>query len=279
MLPVAVWLLAQAPVPEAPLPPPPAREVAAPPAEQPAETPAEQPAEQPPFSLAVIGAEQAVVVVTDRWDAVIGQLKRYEKVGPRWMQVGGPIEVVVGEGGLGWGLGLHPHAVAAGVGDPRKIEGDGRAPAGVFALVSAFGRGTPTMKTSMPWLETRPGLSCIDDPRSRRYNRLVDTSAETSPPDWRTAEAMLREDDGYDLGVLVDHNGLGDGRSAVVPGRGSCAFLHVWRRKGRGTAGCTAMSRDDLEKVVEWLDPRRKPVLVQLPKGELSKRKLPWALP
>ena len=50
-----------------------------------------------PFTLTATGAQQALVVTTDRWDSVIGQLKRMELVGTKWMQVGSPIEIVVGE--------------------------------------------------------------------------------------------------------------------------------------------------------------------------------------
>jgi L,D-peptidoglycan transpeptidase YkuD (ErfK/YbiS/YcfS/YnhG family) len=241
---------------------------------------------QEPFTLASTGAQQALVVTTDRWDSVIGQLKRMELVGTKWMQVGQPIEIVVGEGGMGWGLGLHP----LGVGEPRKTEGDGRAPAGVFALSSAFGRGAPPMKTAMPWLSTTPELACVDDPKSSRYNRLIqedpadEVAADGGPPpaalrDYKTAERMLRDDGLYDVGVLVDHNALGDAARAPIAGRGSCVFLHVWRKKGRGSAGCTAMARWDIEKVLEWLDPAKKPVLVQLPRDEMIKRRLPWGLP
>lgn len=245
-------------------------------------------AQEPPtqFTVASTGAQQALVVTTDRWDSVIGQLKRMELVGTKWMQVGPSIEIVVGENGLGWGLGLHP----LGVGEPRKTEGDGRAPAGVFALSSAFGRGAPAMKTAMPWLQTTPALACVDDPKSARYNRLVNEDAadadelgvgDAGPParDYKTAERMQRDDGQYDVGVFVDHNALGDVARTPIAGRGSCVFLHVWKRKGRGSAGCTAMARWDLEKVVEWLDPSKHPVLVQLPRDEMIKRRLPWGLP
>lgn len=234
--------------------------------------------EPAPFTLASTGAQQAVVVTTDRWDSVIGQLKRYELVGTKWMQLGPAIEIVVGEGGMGWGLGMHPLAVSSSTHEPRKTEGDGRAPAGVFALSSAFGRGAPPMKTAMPWLQTTPALACVDDPKSPRYNRLIDTTPSPSP-DFKTAEPMQRDDAQYDIGVLVDHNALGDTARTPIAGRGSCIFLHVWRRKGRGTAGCTAMARWDLEKVIEWLDPKKHPILVQLPREEMLKRKLPWGLP
>ncbi len=235
-----------------------------------------------PFSLQAVGAEQAILVVTEDWHSTIGTLKRFEKVGKRWMQLGPPIEIVVGENGLGWGLGLHP----LGVGEPRKLEGDARAPAGVFAIASAFGRGAPAVKTKMPWLSSTPSLVCVDDPKSARYNRIVDASADADagPPAlgssaFESAEPLLRDDGLYDVALLVDHNGLGDVKRRVIPGRGSCAFLHVWKRKGRATDGTTAMARWDIEKILEWLEPDKHPVLIQLPKEEWVKRRYPWGLP
>ena len=240
----------------------------------------------PPFSLSAVGAEQVILVVTDSWTATVGTLKRYQRVGAKWLQVGPPVEIVVGENGLGWGLGLHP----LGVGEPRKLEGDGRGVAGAFALVTAFGRGAPVVKSQMPWLQATPTLQCVDDPRSSRYNHIVDAAGDQrgdvdgGPPSlgasaYKTAEPLLRDDGLYDVALLVDHNNLGDGSKRVIPGRGSCVFLHVWKRKGRATDGCTAMARLDLEKILEWLEPQKRPVLVQLPKEEWIKRKFPWGLP
>ena len=203
------------------------------------------------------------------------------------MRVGAAIGVVVGESGLGGALGLPP----LGVGEPRKTEGDGRAPAGVFRLLSAFGPMAPPVKTRMPWLRTSDELVCVDDPRGGAYNRLVDEAGTRAPAEpagggdpapartYKSAEPMVRDDGLYEIGVLIDQNGFGDTSAQVIPGRGSCAFLHVWKRKGRGTQGCTAMARPDLEKIVEWLDPARRPVLVQLPLEELVKRRIPWRLP
>lgn len=239
------------------------------------------------FSLDTVGAEQVVQVTTREWHSDVARLTRFEKVGGVWMQVGAAIEVVVGENGLGWGLGLHP----LGVGEPRKVEGDGRAPAGVFRLLSAFGPIAPPVKTRLPWLRTADGLVCVDDPRGGAYNRLVDENATPTVPEpdggvaapvqrsYRSAEPMWRDDGLYELGLLVDQNGFGDTTALVVPGRGSCTFLHIWKRKGRATQGCTAMARADLEKLVEWLDPEKKPVLVQLPLPEMVKRRIPWRLP
>src|ERR1700674_3244603 len=85
-------------------------------------------------------SNQLLVVTTADWSAVEGKLQRYERSSPhkKWKAVGGPITVVVGKSGLGWGAGV---VTADGMqsGDPIKKEGDGKAPAGVFRLSTAFG--------------------------------------------------------------------------------------------------------------------------------------------
>src|SRR5215471_14423053 len=76
---------------------------------------------------------QIIVVTTSDWNAVEGQLRRYERATPRdaWLPVSEPISVVVGKNGLGWGIGViatdDPNIRSTS--DPLKKEGDGRGPA------------------------------------------------------------------------------------------------------------------------------------------------------
>src|SRR5215207_5369730 len=83
-------------------------------------------------------ARQLIVVTTRGWDDVPGTLRRFERKGTRgaWAQVGREVPVAVGRNGLGWGAGV---VDAGGAEGPTKREGDGKAPAGVFALGAAFG--------------------------------------------------------------------------------------------------------------------------------------------
>jgi len=71
---------------------------------------------------------------------------------------------------------------------------------------------------------------------------------------------MLRQDELYRWGILVDHNA-----GSPVAGNGSCIFMHIWRGPGEPTVGCTAMPAAEIEKVLGWLDPASQPLLVQLP--------------
>jgi D-alanyl-D-alanine dipeptidase len=60
---------------------------------------------------------------------------------------------------------------------------------------------------------------------------------------------------------------------------GSAIFMHIWRGKGMGTAGCTIMEENDLIDIISWLDSRQHPYLVQLPLEEYHKKQPLWHLP
>lgn len=182
--------------------------------------------------------------------------------------------VSLGRSGLAWGRGLHPPVTRAGV---EKREGDGCAPAGVFAITSLFGYAAPdspfARAAKLPYLYADHDLKAIDDPASAHYNRIVDQSA-VAQPDWASCEDMRRDDPRYAVGAVVAHNS-----EPPVPGAGSCIFLHVWAGEGVQTAGCTAMALADMTAIAGWLDGAAAPVLVQLPWAEYAARRAGWALP
>jgi len=201
-------------------------------------------------------SRQMVVVTTENWQAVTGTLHRFARGGSdqAWRPVGERIPVTVGREGMAWGLGLH----AVPKGDVCKVEGDGKAPAGIFRLAAAFGYDTRPKGLKLPYIQARAGIEAIDDPDSHYYNQIVDR-AEVAKVDWRSSEMLLRTDDSYRYGVVIAHN------PKCVPRGGSCIFLHVWSRRGEGTAGCTAMSLAAIAELQRWLDPKAEPVLLQAP--------------
>lgn len=223
-------------------------------------------------------ARQLVVVTTPTWTATTGTLLRYERTSASaaWRRVGAAVPVVVGRSGLGWGRGLHGALAPAGQRGPTKAEGDGRAPAGVYALTSAFGYA-PAMATGLPYIASDADVECVDDPQSRSYNRIV--RRDTVPADYRSHEEMvLLPGQQYRAGVVVNHNdALGTGR-AVRTG-GSCIFLHQWSGPASTTAGCTALAARPLDVLVGWLDAARAPHLVQLPASAYRDLRGPWHLP
>jgi D-alanyl-D-alanine dipeptidase len=216
-------------------------------------------------------ARQLVLVVTPSWDTTSGTLRRYARssASAPWRRVGPVVPVVVGAAGLAWGA----DSLGAS-GDPHKREGDGRSPAGVFPLDSAFGFAAPSgmRQVGLPYVPLLAGTECVDDTASVHYNTVVDRD-RVPEVDWSSSEHMRRIAQ-YQVGVVVGYN-----TRPVTKGHGSCIFLHVWDGPGSTTAGCTAFPRADVERLVAWLDAAKHPVLVQLPSAEYARLKRRWALP
>lgn len=219
---------------------------------------------------------QLVVVTTPGWDSTTGVLRRFTRadVHSSWRAEGATVPVVVGRTGVAWGVGFD-HLAEAGTptAGPRKVEGDGRAPAGVFPLDTAFGFAAPDSMSwvKLPYIQLTPSTECVDDTASVHYNAVVDRSATTV--DWKSSEHM-RKVAQYQLGIIVGYNA-----SPPVKGRGSCIFFHIWAGPRSTTVGCTALDVKELEKLVAWLDPRARPVVVQLPAPVYARVRHGWGLP
>lgn len=201
-------------------------------------------------------AHQLLLVTTPLWESSGGTLRRLTRASAEapWQQVGAPLPVRIGAAGLGCGLGLHGPELCAGA--PTKREGDKRAPAGVFSLGTAFGRAprAPHAPGTWPYRPTGPRDRFVDDPKSPHYNTWQLEPAE-GPPPWTSAERLSM----YSLGLVVEHN-----TRAPVPGAGSAIFIHPWKGPAHPTVGCTALDEGELRELLRWLDPEKKPVLVQL---------------
>lgn len=218
-------------------------------------------------------AQQLVLVATADWDATTGTLRRYEHAGDAWREVGDATPIAVGRSGSAWGVGLH----AAQSDGPQKREGDGRAPAGVFRIGTAFGYADSAV-TGWPYQGMTASDWCIDVPASPLYNRIVDAKQVGEAAVAGSTEPMRRDlhasgDPRYKLGFVIEHN------PGNRSGAGSCIFAHLWKAPGEPTAGCTAMAEPAMQALLAWLDPRRKPVFVLLPNNELERLHNGWRLP
>jgi D-alanyl-D-alanine dipeptidase len=226
------------------------------------------------FIPAIASCEQLVIVTTKDWhdvNATVQLYKRASSGGTNWRRLGYPFPAVVGQRGLAWGIGLH------GCGKPgerEKREGDKKAPAGVFRFGDVFGTARPEQVRflQLPYRQVTATTEAIDDPRSRYYNQVVDREI-VGHPDWVSFESMLQVGGRYRLGVIIEHN------VRAYPGFGSCIFFHVWDPAYPGTTGCTATSYVHLVRLLRWLDPKKNPLIVQLPLGEYQQLKQCWNLP
>jgi L,D-peptidoglycan transpeptidase YkuD (ErfK/YbiS/YcfS/YnhG family) len=143
-------------------------------------------------------------------------------------------------GDLQWLCALGRAGIAA-----EKVEGDGTTPAGRFAIRRLFYRPDRVREIAcaFPIQPMSPGDGWCDEPGDPAYNRLV-----TRPYPARH-ETLWREDDLYDLVLVIGHND-----EPVVPGKGSAVFLHLAHADYRPTDGCIAFARADLIRLLGALD-------------------------
>ncbi len=212
-------------------------------------------------------SKQLVIVVSPRQNNVKAQLYKFEKIGKRWQPVGQPNPVNLGRKGLAWGRGLNSAKPG-----PQKEEGDLKSPAGIFRFGTAFGYAEAgTIPLKLPYLPITQAQLCIEDSQSQYYNQLVD--ATQVQQDWTARESMLRTDEQYKWGIFVKHNVPSE------PEAGSCIFFHLWRKPGSGTLGCTAMSEENLLALMQWLDPQKEPLLLQMTETSYREYQRGFSLP
>lgn len=198
-------------------------------------------------------SNQLLVVQAHGFDTAQASLQAYVRRDGHWSEVFEPIKVNLGRNGLGWGEGeIHFQRKEA---EPLKLEGDGKAPAGLFKLDGFF--GYEKREFNFPYLELNANDICVDDSTSKVYNQLVRTK-ETH--DYKSYETMQRKDNLYEIGILVGHNKKG------LKKKGSCIFIHIQRSENAPTSGCTSMAKEDLLKLMRWLDHAQNPLLLQLPR-------------
>jgi L,D-peptidoglycan transpeptidase YkuD (ErfK/YbiS/YcfS/YnhG family) len=103
----------------------------------------------------------------------------------------------------------------------------------------------PRPQTLLPVRRITADVAWCEDPKDRRYNRSFRRSAN------EPGDQLKRADGLYDLIVEIDHN-----TRPRIAGHGSAVFIHVARPGFGPTAGCVALSRGDLQRLVHRLSPK-----------------------
>jgi L,D-peptidoglycan transpeptidase YkuD (ErfK/YbiS/YcfS/YnhG family) len=129
----------------------------------------------------------------------------------------------------------------------RKREGDGATPIGQWRVRRVLYRpdrvGRP--RTPLPVRAIRIRDGWCDAPSDRNYNRPVRLPYPAS------AERLWREDELYDVVVVLGHNDC-----PRTKGRGSAIFMHVAKPGYAPTEGCIALALPHLLRLLERLDGR-----------------------
>ena len=99
-------------------------------------------------------------------------------------------------------------------------------------------------RTALRVAPITPQDGWCDDPADENYNRPVTLPYPAS------CETMWREDELYDIVVILAHND-----DPPVPGLGSAIFLHCARPHYPPTQGCVALAKTDLLEVLRRAKP------------------------
>jgi L,D-peptidoglycan transpeptidase YkuD (ErfK/YbiS/YcfS/YnhG family) len=192
-----------------------------------------------PYEKRIGQSTQMILVMERRYLFSSGYfVYAVEKKHDHWKLVSGPIEATIGK---------HGFALPG-----EKREGDGKTPSGIFSLKRTFGYDK-TVKTKMPYRQATEEDLWVDDPNAPDYNQWV-KQGETSAASY---EKMKREDGQYKYGIVIEYN-----TDPVIKGHGSAIFFHVWKGKDFPTAGCVAVSEEDMIKIFGWLDPNAFPLII-----------------
>jgi len=183
-------------------------------------------------------SEQIILVTNTEISSQRVLIQTFEKNGNQWISKFPDIPGSIG------GNGFSPLQ--------KKREGDKTSPTGIFELGPVFGYAEQ-LATQMEYRQATHKDFWIDDPRSDNYNKWV--TMETPPS--VSHEKMKRNDDLYKLGIVIQYN-----THEVVKGNGSAIFVHIERNPGAPTAGCIALPEADLSRIIMWLQPEKKPLII-----------------
>ena len=202
-------------------------------------------------------ARRLVLVTADTLTSTTASVQRFERAAPNapWRAEGGAVTALIGHKGLGW---AHAFRGFARAGEPVKVEGDKRVPAGFFKIGRSFGFA---VSDRPGYLRITEGTTCVYDLSSPAYNTIT-TRSEVGP---KVGGENMRRPPEYARGLLVDYPSDRKARA------GSCIFIHLQLPGRTGTNGCVALPEAQLVAVQDHVQAGA--VLAILPRQALDRFK------
>jgi len=171
------------------------------------------------------------------------------QAGPRVRRPAASVSALSRSSTRGWlrlGVLVLPCALGRNGVRALKREGDGATPLGVMRVSNVLYRRDRLQRprTALPLRPIRREDGWCDAPGDRNYNRRVQLPYPAS------AENLWRSDNLYDVVVVLDYNVRPRARN-----RGSAIFMHLARPDYAPTAGCIALQRPHLLRLLSRLVP------------------------
>jgi len=201
-------------------------------------------------------ASRLLLVTVPTLASSAGTLRLFERAGKDapWRLAGSAEPVMVGKRGLAWGRAFRDLADS---GEPVKVEGDKRSPAGIYAIGRPFGFAASSLAN---YLRIAADSVCVEAPSSTTYNTIVSGRSIGRP----SAMASMRATPVYRRGLVVDYP------TDATAKAGSCIFIHIWKGPGRGTDGCVVMPEHRVSVLQQFVN-KHPSVLALLPAAALGR--------
>ena len=135
-----------------------------------------------------------------------------------------------------------------GIGKKRR-EGDNITPKGIYRIVNVYYRQDRIKKilSKLKLTKIKKNMGWCDDPDSKNYNQLIKVPAKYSH------EKLFKSENIYDLIIVLNYN-----MTPVIRNKGSAIFIHVAKKNYNKTAGCIALKKKHLVKLIEKINKKTK---------------------
>ena len=126
----------------------------------------------------------------------------------------------------------------------KKKEGDFITPKGTFKIREIFYRKdrVQNLITRLKKTVIRKNMGWCDDPKSKKYNKLIYF------PFKHSAEKLYRRENIYDIILVLNFN-----MNPVKKNKGSAIFIHVAKKSFQPTQGCIALDKRVLIKLLKLI--------------------------
>jgi L,D-peptidoglycan transpeptidase YkuD (ErfK/YbiS/YcfS/YnhG family) len=201
-------------------------------------------------------AQQLIVVTAPSMRSTTAILTAYEqKKDGSWREVMDSTSAFLGYGGLAPGK--------------KRRQGTGTTPTGTYEILRGFGR-SPDPGTRLPYVRVDRNDAWTYNPRVPATYNLFQSANVSWSSYGSYVEMLWSYGRQYDYVAVLDYN-LPDGkvtRNAKGVRRtdqpadtraGGGIFLHV--SKGKPTAGCISIAKPRMRQLMQWLDPKKTPVI------------------
>ena len=126
----------------------------------------------------------------------------------------------------------------------KRKEGDFITPKGIFKIKLILYRKDriKNFKSFLPKLSITKKMGWCNDPKSKKYNKLIKYPFNFS------SEKLFRKENVYDIILVLNYN-----MDPTKRNKGSAIFIHIAKKKYNATEGCIAIKKINLLKLIKIL--------------------------